>query len=78
VCTYLYTPDGKGGVLDIVVHHSIQLSEVIVTDILDSDHLPVLVHILDSVRESEALDLVENFRGWERFQSFTSELIARS
>jgi hypothetical protein len=33
-----YTLDGRGDVLDIVVHQNVGLSEVIVTDILDSDH----------------------------------------
>jgi hypothetical protein len=62
--------------LDTVAHHSIQLSEVIVPDILDSDLLPILCHILDSVKESQALNLVEKLRGWEWFPSLTFELIA--
>jgi hypothetical protein len=33
-----YITDGRGDVLDIVVHQNVRLSEVIVTNNLDSDH----------------------------------------
>jgi hypothetical protein len=36
------------------------MSEVIITDILDSDHLPVMFNIVDPVRKSVASDPVEN------------------
>jgi hypothetical protein len=36
--------------LDIVVHKNIRLSNVTVSDIMDSDHLPIIYHILDTVR----------------------------
>jgi hypothetical protein len=32
-----YAPDGMSQALDILVHHNVRLSEIIVTDILDSD-----------------------------------------
>jgi hypothetical protein len=54
-----YTSDGRDVVLDIVVHQNISLSEVIVMDILDSDHLPIIFNILDPVRMRETLDPVE-------------------
>jgi hypothetical protein len=38
---------GNGDVLDIVVHQNIRVSDVTVSDILESDHLPVVPHILD-------------------------------
>jgi hypothetical protein len=49
-CSMHYTSDGVGDVLDLVVHQNVRLSEVIVTDILDSDHLPLIFGILDPVR----------------------------
>jgi hypothetical protein len=71
-----YTPDGRGNVLNIVVHQNIRLSEVIVTDILDSNHLPIMFSILDPVRTREVLGPVEKLiEDWELFQSLTSEPI---
>jgi hypothetical protein len=46
-------PMGNGDVLNIVVHKNIRLSDVIVSDILDSYHLPILFHILDHVRTKQ-------------------------
>jgi hypothetical protein len=40
-CPTRYSPAGNGDVLDIVVHKNVRLSEVIVSDILDSDHLTI-------------------------------------
>jgi hypothetical protein len=70
-----YTLDGYDDVLDTVVQQNIWLTEVITTVILGSYDQPATFHILDSVRESEALDQVEKFRDWERVQSRASELI---
>jgi hypothetical protein len=39
-CPSHYSPAGNGDVLDIVVHQNVRLSEVIVSDVLDSDHFP--------------------------------------
>jgi hypothetical protein len=71
-CTH-YIPDGKGDVPDIVVHKNTGLSEVIVTNILDSDHIPIMYSILDPDRTKEALDPVEKLTYWELFQSLASE-----
>jgi hypothetical protein len=49
----------------LVVHQNVRLSEVIVTDILDSDHLPIVFTILDPFGMREALDAVEKFTDWE-------------
>jgi hypothetical protein len=38
-CFTRYSPAGNGDVLDIMVHQNIKMSDVIVSDILDSDHL---------------------------------------
>jgi hypothetical protein len=75
-CPAHYTPDGTDDVLDIVVHQKVQLSEVTVTDILDSDHLPELImfSILDPVTMRETSDSVEKLTDWELFQSLASEL----
>jgi hypothetical protein len=43
---------------------------------MDSYGLLATFYILDSVIESEALDKVEKFIHWERFQSRASELIS--
>jgi hypothetical protein len=45
-----YSPAGNGVILDIVVHQNIGLSNVTVSNILDSDHLPIIFHILDHVK----------------------------
>jgi hypothetical protein len=54
---------------------STKVSDVIVSDILDSDHLPIVFHILDHVKIRNLSEPVEKFRDWERFQSLASELI---
>lgn len=53
--------------LDVVVHQHILLSEAIVTDFLDSDHLPIMFRILEFVRTREAFDLVEKLTDWDLF-----------
>jgi hypothetical protein len=67
---------GNGDVLDIVAHRNIKLSEVIVSDILDLDHLPIMFHILDHVRTKQISKPLEKFTDWERFQSLASNLIS--
>jgi hypothetical protein len=75
-CPTHYSHGGNGDVLDIVVHKNIRLSHVIVSDILDSDHLPILFHILDHVRTNKISAPVEKITDWERFQSLASNLIS--
>jgi hypothetical protein len=70
-----YSPAGNGDVLDIVVHKNVQLSEIIFSDILDSDHLPVVFQLLDHVRTRNLSDPIDKFTDWEWFQSLASELI---
>jgi hypothetical protein len=67
---------GNGDVLDIVVHKNIRLSNTIVSDILDSDHLPIIFHILYNVRTKNVLATREKITDWERFQSLASNLIS--
>jgi hypothetical protein len=66
-----YYPVGNGDVLDIVVHKDIRISNVIVSDILDSDHLPIVFHILDYLITNEVPKSFEKVTDWERFQSLT-------
>jgi hypothetical protein len=75
-CPTHYSPVGNGDVLDIVVYRNIRLSNIIVSDIPDSDHLPVIFHILDHVRTKNVSAPTEKFTDWERFQSLTSNLIS--
>jgi hypothetical protein len=63
-------------VLDIVVHKNIRVSDVIVSDYLDSDHLPILFHILDHAKVRNLSEPIEKFTDWDRFQSLASELIS--
>jgi hypothetical protein len=63
-------------VLDIVVHQNIRVSDVIVFDILDSDHLLIVLHILDHVKIRILSVNIEKFTDWEQFQSLASELIS--
>jgi hypothetical protein len=65
---------GNGDVLDIVVHKNIRLSNV--SDSLDSDHLPIIFHILDHVRTKNISAPFEKITDWEWFQSLTSNLIS--
>jgi hypothetical protein len=55
-----YSPMGNGDMLDIV-HKNVRLSEVIVSDILDSHHLPVIFHLLDHIRSRNLSDSVNKF-----------------
>jgi hypothetical protein len=71
-----FIPDGRGDVLDIVVHKDVRLSEVRVLDILDSDHLPIMFCTLDHVKDREILDPAEKLTDWERFQSLAFTLVS--
>jgi hypothetical protein len=68
--------EGNGDVLDIVFHKNIRVSDVIVSDILDSDHLPIVFQILDHVKVRNLSEPIEKFIDWDRFQSLASELIS--
>jgi hypothetical protein len=47
-------------VLDIVVHQNIRVSDVIASDILDSEQLLVIFHILDHVKIRNLSDPIKN------------------
>jgi hypothetical protein len=74
-CPTHYSPAGNGDMLDIVVHQNIRVSYVTVSDILDSDHLPIIFHILEHVKIRNLSEPIEKFTVWDRFQSLASELI---
>jgi hypothetical protein len=59
--------------LNIVEHKNVWLSEVIVSDIVDS---PVVFRLLHHIRTRNMSDSVDIFTDWERFQSLASELIS--
>jgi hypothetical protein len=62
--------------LGIVVHKNVWLLELTVSDILDSDHLPIVFYLLDHDRTRNLSDLLDKFTDWEWFQSLASELIS--
>jgi hypothetical protein len=63
-------------VLNIVVHQNIRVSDVILSEILESYHLPIVIHILDHVKIWNFSEPIEKFTAWNRFQSLASELIS--
>jgi hypothetical protein len=74
-CPTHYAPAGKGDVLDIVVHRNVRPSEVIVSDILDSEHLQIVYQLLDHVRTRNPSDPVDKFTDLDQFKKLASELI---
>jgi hypothetical protein len=72
-CPTHYSPTGNGDVL-YNVHKNARLSEVIVSDILDSDHLPIVFQLLDHITTRNVSNPVDKFRDWERLESLASEL----
>jgi hypothetical protein len=75
-CPTHYSPAGNGDVLDIFVHENVRLSEIIVSDIMESDHLPIVLHLLDHIRTKNLSNPVDKFTDFERFESIACELIS--
>jgi hypothetical protein len=69
-----YSPAGNSDMLDTVVHKNVQLLEV--SDIGDSDHLPIIFHILDHIKTTKLSGQIEKFTYWKQFQSLPPELIS--
>jgi hypothetical protein len=44
-----YSPAGNGDMLDIAVDMDTRLSETVGSHILDSDHLPIFLHLLYNI-----------------------------
>jgi hypothetical protein len=75
-CPTHYSPAGNGDLLDIVVHQNVRLSEGIVSEVLNSDHLPIPFHILYHVTTINFSDPIEKFTDRELFQSLDSDLVS--
>jgi hypothetical protein len=75
-CPTHYSPAGNGDVLDVVVHQNIRVSNVIISDILYSDHFPIVFHMLDHVKIKNLSEPIDIFTDWDRFQNLASELIS--
>jgi hypothetical protein len=60
-CPTHYSTAGNGDVLDIVVLQNIRLSDFVVSNILDSDHLPIVFHIVDHVIFMNLSEHIEKF-----------------
>jgi hypothetical protein len=71
-----FVPNGRGDVLDIVVHRDGRLSEVRVLDIMDLDHLFSCFAFWIIVRLGKFWIRLKNFTDWERFQSLASALVS--
>jgi hypothetical protein len=71
-----YTPSGNGDVLDVVLHRNVRISDINILEILDSDHLPILFHMLDHVSTRDNSASIEIQTDWEQFQSLASILTA--
>jgi hypothetical protein len=59
-----FSPAGNRDVVDVGVHKII-LSNVTVSDILDSDHFPVVFHILHHVKTTKFSHIIENVQIWK-------------
>jgi hypothetical protein len=68
-CPTHYFPAGNGDMFDNVVHQNIRLPGVTASDILDSDHLPIIFYILNHGKVRNLSEPIEKFTDWERFQS---------
>jgi hypothetical protein len=68
-CATHYSTAGNDDVLGNVLHQNIRLSHVTVSDILDSDHLPTVFHILDHVTTKKPPETLEKFTDCKRFHN---------
>jgi len=62
-------------VLDIVLHMNVRISDVNVLEILVSNHLLILFHMMDHDSTRDISAPVEIHTDWERFQSLASNLV---
>jgi hypothetical protein len=49
---------------------------VTISDIVDSDHLPIISHILDHIKIRNFSEPIETFTDWEWFQGLAYDLIS--
>jgi len=71
-----YIPQGNADVFDTVVYRNVRLSDFTDSDVQNSDHLPIVFHILHHVSAMDILAPVEINTDSERFRSLTSVLIS--
>jgi hypothetical protein len=64
-CPTHYSPAGNGDILDTVVHQNIRLSDVTVSDVLDSDHLLIIFYLLESVKVKNLSKPIEKLTDWK-------------
>jgi endonuclease/exonuclease/phosphatase (EEP) superfamily protein YafD len=62
-----YTPAGNGDMLDVVLHRNVCISDINVLEILDSDHLLILFHMLDHISTRDNSARIEIHTDWEQF-----------
>jgi hypothetical protein len=68
-CPTHYSHAVSGDVLDIVVYQSIRVSDVIVSDIMGSDHLTIVFHILVKLKLGISRNLLKNLQYWSGFKA---------
>jgi len=64
-----YTPQGNGNVIGIKVHRSVLLSDVTVSDVLDSDHILIFFHILNHVSARDISTLLKPTQNGSGFEA---------
>jgi hypothetical protein len=74
-CLTHYSPAGNGDMPDIWVYKNARFSNIIASDILDSDHLPITFYILDHLRITKLLKPLVKFTDWDWSQSLAANLI---
>jgi hypothetical protein len=62
-CPTHYSLAGNCDILDIVVHQNIRLSDVTISDILYSDHLPIVFYLLERVKVRSPSKPIEKLTG---------------
>jgi hypothetical protein len=69
-----YTPQEIRYILQTLVHRNVCLSDVTVSDVLESNHLPVFLHILDNFITTDSSASVETRTDTKRFRFLASAL----
>jgi hypothetical protein len=60
-CPTHYSPAGNGDMLYIFVHKNVRLAGAIISDILGSEHLPIVFHLLGQIKTRNFSDPVDKF-----------------
>jgi hypothetical protein len=66
----------RGSLFQIITFIKPTNCQMSLSDILDSDHLPIIFHLLDHVKIKNLSEPIEKFTDWDRFQSLASKLIS--